>query len=724
MERADHVKRKCAVLGPTRRSTAWTDPTQEQKQAEDVLEETQPPLSQSNESLDDSEAALLAAQIDAPVARAELPFQEVEELLIQRLARNHALLGYARSGDEISLRAALDKDTDVNFTGAFKETALSLAAEYDRLVCLHLLIEKGAKLDIVDARQETALSLAAKRRHTEVVKALVHAGASLKTAIHVVTDVSLGIDFKALELLTSEEVIFSAPLPIRASFELTTLLKSLRLAQPERAVSYKTLESQCESMAVLLLDQCEDGWEVRRLLQKSSGLLDSAILHYQQRFIAHPATQAVLHERWYGEYVRLESTDFARLCLRYLGALMTLPFQLVRFYTLKKRYRVLQYSELGDLLRLCRTPFMKFFGAILSYLVFLALIIFSSTQRSEVKPTACECILAFWIGALVVAESLECSTIGCSRYLSSWWNVLDIIMLAGFSTVIVARCVAWASADSYSYLLFQADVVFAISATLTCLRLLYVFQTSSLLGPLLLTIFRVLRDLYKFAAVLLVFILAFSIALTKVFQSMERLTENTDSDQALGTLPRCLHWLFFSLFGQGSLVVFDIHGDHDLHIRAVGEFLFGIFMVIVVILLLNLLIAMINQTYQKVQDNSDVEWKFLRAKLIREFEQCSAFPPPLNLIGEPMYVLLRVLGVDLSQRLDIEYDAAAIKEETAQLERLNQHLVNRHLDMRKQNQTTTDARDISLLRNQLAQLQKLILSIVPSSETLQSAPSL
>ncbi len=49
---------------------------------------------------------------------------------------------------------------------------------------------------------------------------------------------------------------------------------------------------------------------------------------------------------------------------------------------------------------------------------------------------------------------------------------------------------------------------------------------------------------------------------------------------------------------------------------------------IVVILLLNLLIAMINQTYTEVQENSDVEWKFLRAKLIREFEETSGWSLP------------------------------------------------------------------------------------------------
>ena len=42
-----------------------------------------------------------------------------------------------------------------------------------------------------------------------------------------------------------------------------------------------------------------------------------------------------------------------------------------------------------------------------------------------------------------------------------------------------------------------------------------------------------------------------------------------------------------------------------------------LYMIISVIIMLNILIAMLNSTYENIQGNSDLEWKFSRAVLLR-----------------------------------------------------------------------------------------------------------
>ena len=46
------------------------------------------------------------------------------------------------------------------------------------------------------------------------------------------------------------------------------------------------------------------------------------------------------------------------------------------------------------------------------------------------------------------------------------------------------------------------------------------------------------------------------------------------------------------------------------------QLVFGLYMMITTIVLINLLIAMMSDTYQRIQQQSDMEWKFGRSKLI------------------------------------------------------------------------------------------------------------
>ncbi|KAJ8668972.1 hypothetical protein QAD02_000231 [Eretmocerus hayati] len=59
---------------------------------------------------------------------------------------------------------------------------------------------------------------------------------------------------------------------------------------------------------------------------------------------------------------------------------------------------------------------------------------------------------------------------------------------------------------------------------------------------------------------------------------------------------------------------------------------FSIYMMVTVIVLINLLIAMMSDTYQNIQSQSDTEWKYGLSKLIRNMQKTTMAPSPLNLI--------------------------------------------------------------------------------------------
>ncbi|KAG5868047.1 hypothetical protein JTB14_033052 [Gonioctena quinquepunctata] len=69
---------------------------------------------------------------------------------------------------------------------------------------------------------------------------------------------------------------------------------------------------------------------------------------------------------------------------------------------------------------------------------------------------------------------------------------------------------------------------------------------------------------------------------------------------------------------------------------------FGIYMLVSVVVLINLLIAMMSDTYQRIQAQSDIEWKFGLSKLIRSMHRTTTAPSPINLITTWLFYLVDV----------------------------------------------------------------------------------
>ncbi|KTG02201.1 hypothetical protein cypCar_00024333, partial [Cyprinus carpio] len=93
--------------------------------------------------------------------------------------------------------------------------------------------------------------------------------------------------------------------------------------------------------------------------------------------------------------------------------------------------------------------------------------------------------------------------------------------------------------------------------------------------------------------------------------------------------------LFWSIFGLSEVSSVVLKYDHKF-IENIGYVLFGIYNVTMVVVLLNMLIAMINSSYQEIEDDADVEWKFARSKLwLSYFDNGKTLPPPFSIIPSP-----------------------------------------------------------------------------------------
>ncbi|XP_045574176.1 short transient receptor potential channel 7-like [Salmo salar] len=102
--------------------------------------------------------------------------------------------------------------------------------------------------------------------------------------------------------------------------------------------------------------------------------------------------------------------------------------------------------------------------------------------------------------------------------------------------------------------------------------------------------------------------------------------------------------LFWSIFGLSEVISVVLKYDHKF-IENIGYVLFGVYNVTMVVVLLNMLIAMINSSYQEIETDADVEWKFARAKLwMSYFDEGRTLPAPFNMVPSPKswyYLVLR-----------------------------------------------------------------------------------
>jgi len=66
--------------------------------------------------------------------------------------------------------------------------------------------------------------------------------------------------------------------------------------------------------------------------------------------------------------------------------------------------------------------------------------------------------------------------------------------------------------------------------------------------------------------------------------------------------------------------------------QLVGYGLFAVFEVLMVIVMLNMLIAAMSDTFQRVADNAEYEWLFGRTEVYVNYMLMDDLPPPFNLL--------------------------------------------------------------------------------------------
>lgn len=589
----------------------------------------------------------------------------------------------------------------------------------------------------------TPLVLAAHRDNYEIIKILLDRGFVLA----VPHDVRCGCEecmtsrqddslrhsrsrINAYRALASPSLIaLSSKDPILTAFQLSWTLRRLSFAEHEFKSEYLELRNQCQQFATSLLDHTRSSYELEILLNHDPtgplyqhgermhlNRLKLAIKFRQKKFVAHPNVQQLLASIWYEGLPGFRQKNMILQGLEVCRIGLLFPF-------FSLAYIICPWMSFSQKLR---KPFIKFICTSASYFTFLFLLILAS-QRIEVfiaewfqnerlkqwlsndvttkrgsTPTLVEwCILA-WVGGLIWSEIKQLWDVGLREYVNDMWNVIDFVTNSLYVATIALRLVAYYKVqeelragsnsahlprehwDTWDPMLIS-EGLFAAANIFSNLKLVYIFSVNPYLGPLQVSLSRMVMDILKFISLFVLVLFAFSCGANQLLwyyadlekqrcyneqetikAATEGVTPANGSFTTINPQPgviqhdinHCLAWrrfanlwetsqtLFWAIFGLIDLDNFELTGIKEFT-RFSGLLMFGSFSVINIIVLLNLLIAMMNHSYQLISvssEKADVEWKFARSKLwISYFEEGGTVPPPFNIIPTPksLYYLFK-----------------------------------------------------------------------------------
>nr|XP_046189371.1 short transient receptor potential channel 7-like [Oncorhynchus gorbuscha] len=349
--------------------------------------------------------------------------------------------------------------------------------------------------------------------------------------------------------------------------------------------------------------------------------------------------------------------------------------------------------KLGQILR---SPFMKFVAHAVSFTLFLGLLVINASDRFEgvrnlpnetitdhprqvfrVKTTQfswTEMLIMKCVLGMIWSEVKEIWVDGPREYVMHLWNVLDFGMLSIFVASFTARFMAFLKASKaqlyvdqfvtdedirnaslptevayYTYARNKwrpsdpqiiSEGLYAIAVVLSFSRIAYILPANESFGPLQISLGRTVKDIFKFMVIFIMVFVAFMIGMFNLYSYYLGAKYNP----AFTTVEESFKTLFWSIFGLSEVISVVLKYDHKF-IENIGYVLFGVYNVTMVVVLLNMLIAMINSSYQEIETDADVEWKFARAKLwMSYFDEGRTLPAPFNMVPSPKswyYLVLR-----------------------------------------------------------------------------------
>ncbi|XP_016102616.1 transient receptor potential cation channel subfamily M member 5 [Sinocyclocheilus grahami] len=540
------------------------------------------------------------------------------------------------------------------------------------------------------------------------------------------------------------------------------IMKEMAHLATEAATARSMKNAKYEQFAMDLFSECYSNSEDRAyslLVRKTccwskATVLNLATLADAKCFFAHDGVQALLTKVWWG--AMRTDTSIARLVLTFFippliwtnlikfNAEVTVnrgegePF--TELDSLETEQALLLtdedpvaaeggsdscnasfiYMMLQKWNRFWSAPVTVFLGNVIMYFAFLILfcyvLLLDFRPPPPHGPSAAEIILYFWVFTLVLEEIRQSFFTDedmsifkkMKLYVEDNWNKCDMVAISLFVVGLSCRM----ASSTYE----AGRTVLALDFMVFTLRLIHIFAIHKQLGPKIIIVERMIKDVFFFLFFLSVWLIAYGVTTQALL--------HPNDPRIDWVFRRALYRPYLHIFGQIPLEEIDAAKMSDDNCTTdVQEIVLGtlppcpnvyanwlvilllvIYLLVTNVLLLNLLIAMFSYTFQVVQENADIFWKFQRYNLIVEYHSRPALAPPFIIISHISQALLSLVKTtetnqDLLEReLPAGLDQKLMTWETVQKENYLAKQEHEHRESSAERLRYTSSKVQSLLR--------------------------
>ncbi|XP_048185287.1 transient receptor potential cation channel subfamily M member 1 isoform X2 [Perognathus longimembris pacificus] len=300
-------------------------------------------------------------------------------------------------------------------------------------------------------------------------------------------------------------------------------------------------------------------------------------------------------------------------------------------------------------------PIVKFWFYTISYLAYLLLFNYIILVRMDGWPSFQEWIVISYIVSLAlekIREILMSEPGKLSQKIKVWlqeyWNITDLVAISMFMVGAILRL------QNQPYMGY-GRVIYCVDIILWYIRVLDIFGVNKYLGPYVMMIGKMMIDMLYFVVIMLVVLMSFGVARQAILHPEEK-----PSWKLARNIFYMPYWMIYGevFADQIDLYAMEINppcGENLYDEEGkrlppcipgawLTPALMACYLLVANILLVNLLIAVFNNTFFEVKSISNQVWKFQRYQLIMTFHDRPVLPPPMIILSHIYIIIMRLSG--------------------------------------------------------------------------------
>uniref|UniRef100_A0A7N6BK31 Transient receptor potential cation channel, subfamily M, member 3 n=1 Tax=Anabas testudineus TaxID=64144 RepID=A0A7N6BK31_ANATE len=279
-------------------------------------------------------------------------------------------------------------------------------------------------------------------------------------------------------------------------------------------------------------------------------------------------------------------------------------------------------------------PIVKFWFHTMAYVGYLMLFNYIVLVKMDLWPSPQEWIVIAYIFTNGIEKMREILMSEPGKllqkvkvWLQEYWNITDLMAILIFSVGMVLRL-------QEPPLMSYGRVIYCVNIIYWYIRLLEIFGVNKYLGPYVMMIGKMMIDMMYFVIIMLVVLMSFGVARQAIL--------NPNEDPSWMLARNIFFMPYWMIYGEVFSLEQLQHCQNN-SINKTGAWIvpaiMACYLLVANILLVNLLIAVFNNTFFEVKSISNQVWKFQRYQLIMTFHERPVLPPPLIIFSHITMVL-------------------------------------------------------------------------------------